>query len=586
MRREGDGQPLTRGAVALVLAVTGAMGFAVGLFVVPTWQDVIEPAQVLGGLVRYPSDSPLSLYSTRTWTLLQQIPAALLHAGLSERALALLLSGVTGLVSFQALGMTLLAIGRDKTLACVMPFFVFAAGATSGGLAYPVVLVGSTYTSGSIGMSFLLLVCALLGAGAYAGGALLLGLLPAMHATLGAWGLIIVALTLLWSDRPLRRQFWRTRYWFLAGAVISLASLLVHLWLSPSLAALPSDESRKYLIAVMTYWDQHRRPFARLSIQAAPFVIGVPFLAISLRRFRDRLPQPSLFLVRALLVSAALGLTLSVLLAANPMVFGGWLWRAMPSRLMNLPLLACMAAIIGVAGRLRDDLRALTILAALVVSLAVTAIVAPTLVAQASHLVMLASAVTLLWTTRLIGSDQPTPASMARRLRMLRVVVVTVPVVLMLISGVGAPTSFERGLKALADQTTDSLFATVRARPGLLLTASDLRLIQLRTRRAVLLDGAAIDGLAYVLEAAPATERILRDVYGVNLLNPPFPPRDARGFLTPDTGKDLWQARTVDEWRALGDRFDVTDVLTFSDWPLQLPEVARSGDLALFAIPR
>jgi hypothetical protein len=39
------------------------------------WQDAVEPAQVIAGLVRYPPDNPVYQHSTRTWTLLHQIPS-------------------------------------------------------------------------------------------------------------------------------------------------------------------------------------------------------------------------------------------------------------------------------------------------------------------------------------------------------------------------------------------------------------------------------------------------------------------------------------------------------------------------------
>jgi hypothetical protein len=205
---------------AVVLTVTGAVGFFVGMVLKPTWQDVIEPAQVLAGLVKYPGDNPVFLYSTRTWTLLHQIPALLLLAGLSERTLALLVSGSVGMLSFQALGTTIFAVSNDVALACATPFFVFFTHATSGGVAYPVMLSGSEYTSGVVGLAMLLLVCAMIGAGEYGCGALLMGLMPAVHVTLGAWCALIVGLTAWFGDSEVRTGLWRSRAWLCTGAAI------------------------------------------------------------------------------------------------------------------------------------------------------------------------------------------------------------------------------------------------------------------------------------------------------------------------------------------------------------------------------
>ena len=56
---------------------------------------------------------------------------------------------------------------------------------------------------------------------------------------------------------------------------------------------------------------------------------------------------------------------------------------------------------------------------------------------------------------------------------------------------------------------------------GLLLTGGSLHLIQFRTRRPVLLDGGGLDALPYAPESGPEMQRVLLDVYGIDLLNPP-----------------------------------------------------------------
>ncbi len=571
----------------MVLAATGAVGFFVGMILEPTWQDVIEPGQVLAGLVDYPTDNPVFLYSTRTWTLLHQISAALLLAGFSERTLALLLSGVVGMLSLQALGTTIFALSDDVPLACATPFFVFFTRATSGGLAYPVMLAGSEYTSGVVGLSFLLLVCAMIGAGEYACGAFLLGIIPAVHVTLGAWCALIVGLTAWLGDGEVRTELLRAWGWLGVGAAVSGLSAVLHFARVAPVDGLTSDESARYFWAVMTYWDAHRRPFTRLSIQAVPFLIGTAVSAVWLRRFRATLPRASSFLLGALLVSAVLGAALSVVLAVDPGFARGLLWRAMPSRLMNLPLLACMAVIIGIGGGLKSNLRGQLTLATLVGTLAavyVVALAATGRLVTVSYVAMFATALFLAGAAREMaqgGAATPVPG---RAFRVSRLVTIGTPVLLLVIAAMDARAHFSDNGDVLADRTTSEVFAAAAGRTGLLLTASNIHLAQLKTRRPVLVDGAAIDGLAYVPEAAPATERILREVYGIDLLAPPFSPRSAVGSVPADTGKRLWEDRTAADWVTLGHRFGVTDVLTFADWRLHLPEVARADGFVLYAI--
>ncbi len=116
---------------------------------------------------------------------------------------------------------------------------------------------------------------------------------------------------------------------------------------------------------------------------------------------------------------------------------------------------------------------------------------------------------------------------------------------------------------------------------GLKLTAGDLHLIQLRTRRPVLLDGGALDMLAYISEPAPYVDRILREVYGTDL---DAVRRARRGTLAPETGRDLWERRTPEEWRGIGLAFGVTSVVTPRAWTLHLPVAAATDTLALYDI--
>ena len=120
------------------------------------------------------------------------------------------------------------------------------------------------------------------------------------------------------------------------------------------------------------------------------------------------------------------------------------------------------------------------------------------------------------------------------------------------------------------DRTNDVFFGQVAAGHGLLLTAGDLHLIQLKTRRPVLLDGGGLDGVMYSLEAGPEMKRILREVYGVDLLNPPEEARGA-GRIPPLANQKVWEALFDGEMAGARRAYHVTQVLTYPDWTLNLP---------------
>jgi hypothetical protein len=80
-------------------------------------------------------------------------------------------------------------------------------------------------------------------------------------------------------------------------------------------------------------------------------------------------------------------------------------------------------------------------------------------------------------------------------------------------------------------------------------------------------------------------DRILKDVYGVDLFNPP--PEARGGGRVPDAfSRRVWEAYGDDKWRAIGHTYGVRQVLAPAGWKLALPLAAESAGLALFTIPR
>jgi hypothetical protein len=134
------------------------------------------------------------------------------------------------------------------------------------------------------------------------------------------------------------------------------------------------------------------------------------------------------------------------------------------------------------------------------------------------------------------------------------------------------------------DRTNSSVFAVAAAAQGPLLTGGDLHLVQLRTRRPVLLDGGGLDGLPYALETGPAVERILREVYEIDLFNPPEEAR-GRGAIPNGPNRAAWEKYPRERWRWIRRSYNVTQVLTEAHWTLNLPVAARSAFHVLYDIP-
>ena len=215
--------------VAAVLVVSGIGGFHAGMVTFPDWQVAVETAQVVAGIVRYPVDNPFYLYHLKLWTVLHQVCALLLQAGISEIALSKIVSGVLGMVSFQAIALIVYALSRDALLAIGSVFLIAFTRTAEFGVNYPIYLVGSPHTYGVIGLSLIALIAGLAGAGWYRAAGLLLGIAPAVHPSLGAWFALTMGVAAVWHARRDGSEIRPAIKFVVLGGAITAISLLVQL---------------------------------------------------------------------------------------------------------------------------------------------------------------------------------------------------------------------------------------------------------------------------------------------------------------------------------------------------------------------
>lgn len=573
-----------------IVLVSGALGYLAGAWDRPTWQDAIEPAQVLAGLVAYPADNPVYLYSTRTWTLLHQVIALFLRAGVSEYTLAIAVSGATGACSFVALALTARAIGAPAAWAALAPLVIHFTGAARFSPGYPVLLVGFPFTYGLVSHALALMVLALAGLGRLRAAAFLLGLLPAIHPGVGALMWLVAGLTMLITGRWREIITKTTVSWGMAGLGLTLISAGVHvLWFAPNLAGvpLPGDE---LLRSVRRYWDGHRQPLA-FHDPSVRMAVVVPVLMLLWQQWQGRQwSRDSRTVAVALTVAAAIALGADILLRVLPedMVFA--LARPMPIRLLVLPLMAAAAWAVGAATRTGAPERLRQFIAWLGALLALLCVVrlAGQLdlgldVRRLIDAVLSRVPMLLVWAVTLASaflvSRVPAARAAGRR-------VCAASVALLVITFLAAAWT-ARGVRsdAIPDRTNDAVLAAAASRSGLLLTSAELHLIQAATRRPILVDPGAIDALPYVPEAAAVADEIFREVFGLSLAAPPTYDGAPQGTLPWRAGEQLWVVRTVEDWQQIRERFGVTEILAGAHLPLQLSVAARNDRWTLWEIP-
>lgn len=587
--------PFWRGAGAVAL-VAALLGGTIGLYHCD-WQAIVEPAQVLAGTVQYPPENPYGQRHLLAWSLVSQIAAAFLALGVSEAAVSIAVSALMGAAYAVPAALVAFALCRSFWLALVASvaaFHLFGA-AMPYNPAYPIELVGTIHSNGVLGQSMALLCVALAGLGKPRLAAFCCALAPAVHVTWGLWAIGTIGAALAWerldarckkvgenesrpdaacNEEAVPPPAFSSRWLpaILAGALVTGASLAWQLWLARGVPAISADEKERYLRAMLDMWDFHRArrvmPFeAGMLLTAASAV----FCGVWLARYRRTLPTGAARLLRALLIAGTTAYALAVLAPWLPEVA----IRAIPARFITLNLLALPALLPGLIAIASGDAGCRLVLAFHLAYLAGHRLVMPGVSWNVNEtLAAGALAAVLALANRGVPAARRLPGWLAGASAL----------AFGLMAAGALQQAAREGDFATIPSRHDAALAAASEGEGMLIVAADLELIQLKTRRPVLVFGWMLDDLVYFPNLAPETNRILKRVYEVDLLDPEHGLRNAHlGKLAPDPGP--WEARRRPEWFAIGREFAATQVLAPSPWGIDLPRVAASDRYALYAIP-
>ncbi len=541
-----------------VLTVSGILGFRAGMVAFPEWQTAVETAQVLAGVVHYPAATPFFLYHTKLWTVLHQVLAVLLHLGASEITLSLVMSGVLGMVSFQALSMCVFALSEDVLLAIGSPLVLAVARATDFGVVYPIALMGSVHTYGVLGLSLFVLVVSLIGAGCYRSGGFLLGIAPAVHPSLGTWLLVIVAVAFVWDFGRMREASAHGLRYFVVGCLVTGVSLVVHFTSAFPAPPVNPAVSARYLSSFVALWDAHRQPVALsasgMSLNRGALALGLLWLVA----FGSDLPRSAAFLLRVVVVAAVASLLLVIASWVAPENLPATLLILMPARVANFNAMTFVALLLGIVGAYRrrpwSPVLALWLSASLLLSdrsllwrwlqQGTGTRRAPSWTAwfdfwNVLELVSLA----LVTLTLMAWSARSTRDAPPRALRAVAFSARVALAVLFTLLAIAGWRTAARRAPLFDNYDTSPVFHEASRERGLLITGGNLNLIQLRTRRPVLLNGGGLDGLPYAIDSGPEVERILRDVYDIDFFNPPEEARHT-GIMPNRYNQEAWERFT------------------------------------------
>lgn len=557
-----------QGRILLLTAALSGAIIATGRRAV--WQDPIESAQVLAGVVNYPTDNPFYIFHVKVWSIINQATALMLYLGLSEMSASLLIGGLVGAISFAGIFLITESVSDNPFISLLTPLLMYSLSLVGASSAYPIALLGSPATYGIIGLSYMLLVIGLLGTGRYKTGAFFTGLAPSVHPGMGTFCVITAILAVLANQRALRPHLPHLVQSFVLGGLVSCASLGWQIYQAPHLPVIDPFLKKAYLEAFIRNMDFHRTAGGWIQ----PGVLFAILLAIlcAIYARQKNVPVGSKIIFSSIILSVVFAFTL--VLSADFIPTLAFLKILIPWRFINYANICLIPVSFGIL--VSDYHKLPTLRSLLFTTILTTCFTIRIIDIPVVNILYLGILLALLSIVILSIRDLPEkPFEMITRLQgSLILAIIALLVFRQVIPGTLALVT---GNIQLHDRTNTDIFRTASTRPGVLITAGGMHQIQLVTRRPVLIDGGGLDSFPYIAETGPRFNDILK-VYGIDMFVKPRENMHNKGGLT-FAHQALWEQRSNEEWQNIRREFGVTDILTPISWNLQLPVVAKEFDI-------
>lgn len=318
----------------LPLSAMALLGIVMGILC-PSIQVAVEPAQVLAGIVEYPRDNPFYIYQAKVWTILHQVTAVWLWLGMSDDMAFRILSCVGPFAGMLGMALVVRAVAPAHMMICVIPLFAFQI-ARGWGMNYPVLFAGAPHTYGLVGSQTVMLCLGLFAAGRPKLGAALLGVLPAIHPSLGVWAGLVIATGYAWHVRGRWRRMVPLLLPFGCGCLVTVISLTIHFGFFADVPSISAEEASIYHRAWIEHWDGHRKPLSWLKPQNAVLLSGFILSLAWLCCYRRKMTRNGAFILRVVFVAFAIGIPAVAITHISPERVPVIAVALMPTRPLNI----------------------------------------------------------------------------------------------------------------------------------------------------------------------------------------------------------------------------------------------------------
>jgi hypothetical protein len=538
--------PETTPRSLMILAL--AIGALLGALAPATIQDGFDGSLVLAGYIDFPAQAPMNHYFLDSWTIIHQIGALMLRAGLDQAYVneLIFLFPCTLMVCAYATvvycfsGQYWLSLFAAPLYYLTNPLAKFFASPdySTIGLIWDQASDHTFGTWAHVGAVWVI-GCIAAGRNTLAGFSAMV--LIAVHPVLGAYMVALLAVTLLIAKFSCGANVSGFAKGAVCGAGIVVLSFAAYLETRPEASGTIDHAA---FAAYMDFWDTHRSHAItgdialRITIAA---VIAIAVLSVFLIFARPR--SNAALLTAGVVMLAVIASTIAYFAEhLVPDLLPEIFLRAGPGRLLNVQAFISTPMALGLAlyavGQAARDWRMNAVkLAGRAVPSLITIAVA---VELAGH---------VLSRRQLMSDDARTVATLMR-----------------------GPM-----------QDDAPFWSRVRA-----IGANGLVLTSRSTSRPALYYGhlptalnvGSIDFIPYLPQTAGPVARIIEDGYGVPFADPPAEFRHA-GALPPDGGRAYWAQLTPTDWCRMSHSLGVVAVLAPNDWDVKLTALA-AGKYATF----
>jgi hypothetical protein len=564
---------LPNAPVAILIAFTVLMAVQV------SQSRVLDGALALAEKVDYPTESLMLANYLSSWSLAEQLSAALLALGFSgvvvSLAFSLVLNVGLPLVHFAICR----AAGLNKWWSMGLSIAISIAISPIQLLFrsdYPL-LLGTSWTHGELGLLVAGVILAAVVFEKFRLAGFLSGLFFALHSV---WALYVLGTVILLVLLPVpgfrakrKARMRRTLLALLGGGIASAISLAVFLSLQARVPQVISPISNVESAAAIyfQFWDFHRNIPLQVIPVGLSVVVGLIVLWGVLPKAHAFTDQPSRQRITAILLGA-LAVTSSVayivfhfvqsLTLSN--IPSSFLNFVIPGRFMNLHAFFAFPLIY------------LTVIAVLAFLSNRTRVLVWLKSGSARRNVLLLTSAAVAGILVVVGSMQILALRNATNIAFS--------------TGVsrlsGIPLSAEQLLEDLRagwpDELTDGICPSLaKAKNVAAIGASSIQ-VPRYCGVPVILETSSVDVFAYTPKLLPSVLRVISDVFGIDPSDPTVSMKS--GGISPEDVREVWTSRTSAEWLELSCRFGFDAVTTPRDWILQLPKLGESNGTAVFEI--